>query len=427
MIRMVVGFSTSVWVIRYLGPSDFGKLSYAISLVSVLGIVATNGCNNIAVRELTREETEPGEILGSTLVIQLVGGLLGFGCLITFLLTSNISAELSLLALLIGFSLFLKPLDLPKLWFQAQIDSKYPSIIRTVSGLAMASGRVVLILSGASLWYFGLLELVPGIIVTFGLWVTLYHFSSFRYKLSVSVRTIKGILADGWPLLVAGVAVLAFQRIDKIMLQWLSGSTEVGIYSAAARLSSFWFFLPTVIARSVFPVVVETEELGNEKLYDERMQFLYDGMTLVMYTVAIPTLFVASPLIDLLFQASYSPAAAILQVHILSLVFIGMADARARWLFAENYTGFHLKAALAGGVVNIVFNYFLIPIWGGYGAAWATLTTYIVYGYLSSAFSTVARHSFVQMTKALVVPFRLGEVLELSGVMRGNKLEQRDD
>ena len=54
ILRMVVGLLVGVWVARYLGPEQFGLLSYALSFVGLFSIVATFGLDEIVVRELVK-------------------------------------------------------------------------------------------------------------------------------------------------------------------------------------------------------------------------------------------------------------------------------------------------------------------------------------------------------------------------------------
>ena len=50
ILRMFVGLFVGVWVARYLGPEQFGLLSYAQSFVGLFTIIATLGLDDVVVR-----------------------------------------------------------------------------------------------------------------------------------------------------------------------------------------------------------------------------------------------------------------------------------------------------------------------------------------------------------------------------------------
>ena len=56
IIGMAVTFFVGVYVARYLGPANFGLLSYAGSFVGLFMGISALGLNNIVVRELVKNE-----------------------------------------------------------------------------------------------------------------------------------------------------------------------------------------------------------------------------------------------------------------------------------------------------------------------------------------------------------------------------------
>ncbi len=66
-----------------------------------------------------------------------------------------------------------------------------------------------------------------------------------------------------------------------------------------------------------------------------------------------------------------------------------------------------------GAVVNIVLNYFLIPLQGGVGAAIATLISYGVTSHLGCFMFPFSYRMGWMLTKALVIPLRWGALNQL--------------
>jgi polysaccharide transporter, PST family len=152
---------------------------------------------------------------------------------------------------------------------------------------------------------------------------------------------------------------------------------------------------------------VQTRERQGPAVYRRRMQAFYDVMAGVSYAIALPLALFASPLVTFLFGVDFAPAAAIFQVHIWAFLFVSLAVARSQWLIAENLITFSMLAAILGAVVNVALNFWLIPLYAGLGAAWATLLAYALSAYLASLLSRRVQPAFRQQTLSLLVPLRL--------------------
>src|SRR5712692_6460642 len=75
---LMIGFFTNIWFVNYLGPDAFGSYSYAVSLATLFGAVAGMGTEPIIVRDLAREPTREGVILGTALRVRCVVAVLSW-------------------------------------------------------------------------------------------------------------------------------------------------------------------------------------------------------------------------------------------------------------------------------------------------------------------------------------------------------------
>ena len=78
IIRMLIGLFIGVWVARYLGPEQFGLLNFATAFVSLFGVVAALGLQDIVVRDLVKEPELAHKTLGTAFSLQLWSGLFYF-------------------------------------------------------------------------------------------------------------------------------------------------------------------------------------------------------------------------------------------------------------------------------------------------------------------------------------------------------------
>ena len=75
----------------------------------------------------------------------------------------------------------------------------------------------------------------------------------------------KNLIKETWPLLLAGISVVLYMRIDVIMLQHLSSPVDTGIYIPATRVSEALYFIPMIIATSFAPMVIKSKAAGAEE------------------------------------------------------------------------------------------------------------------------------------------------------------------
>ena len=218
------------------------------------------------------------------------------------------------------------------------------------------------------------------------------------------------MLKDSWPLILSGVMVTIYMKIDQVMLGNMASNEAVGNYAAAVRFSEIWYFFPTAICASVFPAIIRVKQKSKQKYY-EKLQQLYDLMAWMSLAIAFTMTFTSDTLIQMLLGTEYTEAGKILAWHIWASPFVFLGVARSQWLIAENLTKLSFATTSLGTIVNILLNLWLIPIYEGTGAAIATVISYAIAAYFASMLYPIMFHTSWMLTKALFVPFRFRQNL----------------
>jgi O-antigen/teichoic acid export membrane protein len=403
LLRMSVGLFVGVWVARYLGPEDFGLLSFASAFVSVFGTLSTLGLQGIVVRDLVNDPKGSFETLGSSFVLQATGGIIAFVLLIVLIpiLRPHDQSTLSIVAI-IGLTLFFKGSESMKYWFESQVQSKYTVWAENLVFVVVVAVKIGLILVGASLLAFVWTSFLEGLFTALFLLVA-YEWVGGRIKVwRFSFARTKALLVQSWPLILSGFAVMVYMRIDQIMLGQMLNDKAVGIYSAAVRISEAWYFIPVAIVGSVFPALLDAKKT-SEALYVDKFQKLYDTLVIIALVVAIPVTFLAEEIVRVLFGLEYIEAGTILSIHIWTAVFVFLGFASGRWLLAENRQLLVFQRAFLGMVVNIALNWVWIPQYGGVGAAMATLLSQAVAAFLFDVIHKETRLMFRMKLKACLL------------------------
>jgi O-antigen/teichoic acid export membrane protein len=186
------------------------------------------------------------------------------------------------------------------------------------------------------------------------------------------------------------------------MIKEMLGEHEVGIFSAAVRLSEVWYFIPTLISASLYPAILNAKKISEESYYN-RIQKLYTLVVWIAIAIALPITLIADWLVSFLYGGKFCEASAVLKINIWSGVFGFMGIARGKWILNENlqiYTSIYLGFAL---ITNVTINYYLIPKMGIIGAAYSTLFAQIMAALIGPAFFKKTRRSSVMLLKAFLL------------------------
>lgn len=408
VLRMGVGLVVGVWVARYLGPEQFGLLNYAMAMVALFGAVASLGLNGIVVRDLVKEPETANETLGTTFLLQAIGGLLAFGLAVLAISFARPNDSLAkLLVAVLGFVMVFKCTDVVRYWFESQVKSKYVVWLEDGIFLVLAVVKVGLILMEASLMAFVWAAFAEGVLVAIGLLGVYAWRGGTLSAWRIRYDHAKALLKDSWPLILSGLAVMVYMRIDQIMLGQMVGDEAVGIYSAAVRISEVWYFIPTAIIASVFPAIVAAKN-HSETQYRRRLQNLYNAMVALALAVALPMTFLSGWVIDLLFGNAYADAGPVLALHIWSALFVFLGLASGSGYLTENLQKLAFGRTLLGAIVNVLANFILIPQFGILGAALGTLSAQMAAAYLFDLLHPKTRNHFWMKTKSFVSFYRFG-------------------
>jgi O-antigen/teichoic acid export membrane protein len=400
VIRMVVALTIGVWVTRYLGPEEFGVLSYAQSFVGIFAAFSSMGLNDIVIRELVKSQDQKNVLLGTSFGLQTLGSLFIMLCLTIAIWVNDNDALTNKIILILGLITFVNSFGIISSYFLSKVQSKYVAIPSLVGLVISSLLKVLLILKGAPLIYFVYVLAFDVIFLMAGqIWYYQRNKQSI-FKWSFSGRVAKNLLRDAWPLVLSGIVISIYMKIDQIMIKELIGNAAVGQYSAAVRLSEAWYFIPTIICSSLFPAIINAKQKSNE-LYMSRLQRLYDLMVILGLSIVLPVLLFSDWLVNFLYGDAFALAAPVLNIHIWGGIFVFLGVANQKWFISENLQAYNILCLGIGMIANIGFNFYLIPKYGILGAAYATLISQFMASVLSPLFFRKTRLSFYMMLRSI--------------------------
>jgi O-antigen/teichoic acid export membrane protein len=375
VLRIIISFVVIIYVVRYLGPKDFGLYSYVLSFTWLFVAISTLGLETISVREIVKQPEKKDEIIGSVFTLRLLGGITAVILIALTLLISGEELYTAILILIASAAFIFQSFSAIEYYFRAIVKAKYNAYALSASVIFSSALKVILILIEAPLIYFIAAFTFEYFVLAVGL-VTVYKINknkilNWKYSKLLSISLLK----DSWPLALSGIFVMIYMKIGQVMIKHMLGDEAVGFYAAAVRLCEAWYFVPVTICNSIFPAIVNAKNVG-EDFYNNRMQKLYDLLAWLAIGIAVPVTIFSSEIIFIIFGPEFSPAAPVLTIYIWAGVAIFLAVASSQYLVTENLTKLLLLRTLIGMVLNVILNFTLIPIYGIVGSAIATLVSY---------------------------------------------------
>ena len=408
IFRMLAGILVGIWIARYLGPSDFGVLNYAILFPTILSSIAGLGLTNVLMVEYVAASDDPlrqHSLVSNGIVMKVVGGVLMYGLVVCLNYIFNWDNPLLFLLINItGTVLILQSSDVIDTYFQAQTKAKLSVVIKIIAFASAMVMRVYALLTHQSVLFFVIIN-VAELAIGYGLIVGAYqHYSGKLISTVARVinrRVIHHLLLIAWPVMFTEFFVFVYMRIDQFMIESLSTNRELGLYGAVLRLSEAWYFISIAITTSFYPKIASLWDSDRPGFYKNYQQML-NLLIYISVGVAIFTSLFADSLISLLYGPKFLGGGIILSVHIWTSLFVYLGVGTSNLFVINNLQQFVLGRTIVGAIINIVLNYWLIPRYGALGASIGTLVAQFCSAYALNFFYARAKPIFYLQSRALI-------------------------
>ena len=383
IFTMILGVVITGVIARYFGTEKYGIFNYILSITSLFSGIASIGIYHIATKDLTQRPEDEGKILGTSFTIRLIAAiLLIIAAETTVCIMTNNDSTSMVIGILLSLMMLFSCSEVIDYYATANLKVKYLAVSKCISYIIFAILKILIVVLKLDIRYYTATYLIEGIIYAI--------FLSISYKLihknigktckwSFDKDYAKKLLSNCWYFALSSIMVTIYMRIDQVMLgKMIEDKSQVGIYSAAVRIAEMWAFVPNSIISSFKPVIMKYKGENNNKEYVKNLQRLYDISSLVSILFAIGITIFARLIIMILYGKAFLEASKILYILIWGIWFGILGNVHYVWLICENKGKYSLFYSATGSISNIIFNAILIPKYGMYGAAIATLISQFI-------------------------------------------------
>ena len=401
ILRIISTLVIGTLVAKHLGPSQYGILNYVIAFTIFFQSISKLGLDDLIVKELVNKPNEYLAYLGTSFWLKITGSLISIGLLYITLILTSISWPTNFYILILAMGMFFQSFDVVESYFKSKVLAKITSICKIIQLAFSSIIKIYLILFEAELYMFLLVMLFDALCLSVTYFIAyrinrnLIFFRFFDFSIA------KELLKYSSPLMFAGILAQIYMHIDQIIIKEILDENNLGIYSAAVRLSGAFYFIPVLISSSLFPAIISAKR-QNELIYKNRVQNLY---TLMIWT-SIPLILLISLfsdwIINILFGSEYLDAIPILIIHIWSYIFVCLGVVSTNWFISENLQKYQLINTGIGAVLNILLNIVFLKNYGLIGAAYSTVISYGIASYLLNIIWKPTRPHFLTQSKSFI-------------------------
>ncbi|UCF38900.1 MAG: flippase [Acidobacteriota bacterium] len=372
-------------VARVLGPEDFGRYSFAWSMVQIFLIAGDLGLHNTAVREISSKPEASVEAASRLLGLKL-GLTCGFCALICVLaMVLNLENPTRYALVLFGFGMLPHSMSVAinvlyqahgKLYL-ASFNVVFIFATQFIVGVAVlvAGGRVVALASVYTV------ATSIALLVNLGIFVRNVH----RLKWSRPVGCL-AFLKKSLPVGVGSLMKSTSSRIGIALLTLMIGPFDTGVFAAAHRMTSALSNVPMAVVSALLPVLASHQ--GNPEALRQVVKKSVGILFLAAGALTVALLVLADPLISIVYGEDYLGAIGMLRILAWSLipVFVGMAFENV--VLSQNalVKVFPVVTGCAL-LVHLVACTLLIPAIGAVGVAWSTLISETLLAILMMVFA----------------------------------------
>jgi O-antigen/teichoic acid export membrane protein len=198
-------------------------------------------------------------------------------------------------------------------------------------------------------------------------------------KNGFSILLWKQMMKYAFPLLIAGLAGMINETMDRVLLKFLLPSNsnimeQLGIYGACYKISIIMTIFIQTYRYAAEPYFFNEHKKSDAKnTYAQTMKYFF---IVCMFIFLLTTFYL--DIVKLFIGEAYREGLNVVPILLMANLALGVFFNLSVWYKLSGQTKFGAYLTILGAVITIVANFILIPILGYTGAAWATLICYFV-------------------------------------------------
>ncbi len=193
-----------------------------------------------------------------------------------------------------------------------------------------------------------------------------------QFKWQFDKKLFKKMLLYSYPIVIAGMAYVINENLDKLLIGKLIDKETQGLYAAAYKLAIFMNLYIMAFRLGAEPFFFNiSHQKDAKKTYALIMKyFVIIGSFVLLGIVSF------LEILKHFINPDYWVALEIVPIVLLANLFLGIYHNLSIWYKLTDKTRYGMYFSVFGAIITIVFNLIMLPIVGYMASAWATLLAY---------------------------------------------------
>ncbi len=397
---------------RVLQAEHFGRWSFALTVASYFGVLATLGLDTLAGRELAQNRGRLKNLVSLVISVKFLGSILGYLAVGVVMLLLPKPSEVKILLLLCYLPFALGFWSL--IWVFIAIERlELMAVGQVVEQLVNAVAIFLMVHSPEHVLR---VPIAAAVGATAGnLCMFVYFVGKFKpMGIRLNFSGTKSLLSQGMPFAITGVLSQLYSNFGTVMLSFMRSDAEVGWYNAAYRLLAPIITLRYTVIYSLNPTFWRLYAESHEKM-TRLAKEVFRLSLFVAIPIGVGGTVLAKPIVQLVFGGAYATSAGAFAILVWSLAILFLNLVCPILLYAGGREKAVMNVAIAALVLNAALNYLMIPRWGIVGSALATVISDLLslFALFALTSSIVALHPFRLLWRPITCAIVMGVFLWL--------------
>jgi O-antigen/teichoic acid export membrane protein len=373
--NLVLGIVATAVVARALGERGFGTWSTLLVVAQMADYLADLGVESVAVSRAAKESEREAEWVGAAVAIRsLLSIPATLVAAVAVVLIASTGDQLAAGLLLAATILGTGP-SAARALLQLRVRNDLNILVVTFNSVMWTGAAIALADADAELVAFAAVFAAISW-ATAALQVAL-ALRAGRIRISASRPLLRPLAAAGIPVAIGGLLILAYARIDQILVYEIAGAAEAGLYAAAYRVLEAAHFIPLAVTTTLLPLVAAAHSTDLPRTR-RMVQTAFDYLALASLPALGLALAASEPIVRLLFGDAFADAGPALTVLMGAYVLICFGYLSGNLVLVLGLQRRFAGYALLALVFNVGLNLALVPPYGFMAAAWITLGTEVL-------------------------------------------------
>jgi O-antigen/teichoic acid export membrane protein len=360
-----------IYIIRILGPQNFGIFEYFLSFVGIFFLFADFGTSTIFIREYQQQqdkEKQTNIFFSLKIILAVIFSLLALG---GYFFSKKFDGFLFYFSFVLFY--FLMHIEnFFESFFIALEKTEKKFIFNTLMSLFL----FIFVFLGLT-FFKNILAVILAYILSAFLGIIfayLLTLSETKIKFFFDSQLAKHYLYNGLPLVLFGLLGYVFFTTDKIILAHLRSIEEIGYYSLASRIISVLFVIPSLFNTALYPYLAK--KIGEKE--ERKVRFLFKniilGSIISGFFITLVVFLLAPIVIPIFFGSKYNPSIKILQAFVWIIIFVFPTVFLDYFLISNHRQWLDFWITIIPAFLNVILNFVLIPFYGVYGAVYSSIS-----------------------------------------------------